>query len=293
MSDGTEGNLKVPSQIFRWFEKMKNNYENSVQSVLSRFEDYNNKQQLRIDNGNKEHIENLKSVHNSQIMQNKNNIDQLHQDINYYKEQISQQQKTIEQLNSRYDAVMACLINEKTNNEVDYKNTFENDDFFTEIKTELPTPSTNVDLSDKAKTSNNTSYDQVHRQTIDTAHNEETSVHHKNNFSVSHSVRNDEVTTNESLFDQAIALRNSEDYSHAFELFKQAADNNHSQSMGAMGRSYFLGEGVEENQKLGLAWLIKAAECNLPQAISRVEHFKEHEPELYQFSLDLVATKQI
>ena len=67
----------------------------------------------------------------------------------------------------------------------------------------------------------------------------------------------------------------------AFPLFQQAALNGHVKAMGAMGRAYFLAEGIDENQTLGLAWLINAAEQKLPQAISRVEQLKQQKPELY------------
>jgi TPR repeat protein len=51
--------------------------------------------------------------------------------------------------------------------------------------------------------------------------------------------------------------------------------------MGALGRAYFLAEGVDENQTLGLAWLINAADLGLPQALKRVEQLKAADPFLY------------
>ena len=58
-----------------------------------------------------------------------------------------------------------------------------------------------------------------------------------------------------------------------------------------MGRSFFLGEGTEEDHTTGLAWLIHAANQELPQAIDRVKHFQENDPELYQQAL--VLTEQL
>jgi len=277
MSDGTEGNLKVPSQIFRWFERMKSNYENSVQSVLSKFEEYNDKQQLRIDNGNKEHIESLKDAHNSQIAQNQKNISQLHDDVIYYKQQITQQQKTIEQLNSRYDAVMACLINEKTSNGAEFKNTFDSDDFFTSSKSELPKPT--VDMIEKDEDINHSESDNP---------NQDPYYSEGFNSTLEQPLTEDKLNQ---LFTEAVALRSKGNSSDAFQLFKQLSSYHHAQSMGAVGRSYFLGEGVEENHKLGLLWLLKAAKLNLPQAINRVEHYKNNEPELYRLAKNLLETE--
>ncbi|MCO4798815.1 MAG: sel1 repeat family protein [Colwelliaceae bacterium] len=272
MSDGTnESNVKVPSQIFRWFEKMKTNYETSVQSVLSRFEDYNNKQQSRLDDANQQHLDDLKSAHKAQAQESQNNIKQLHEDIDYYKQQIAQQQHTIEQLNTRYDAVMTCLITEKSNNDSNIKNIFENDVFVTQNETELPI-SDNKNNLNKSYEEEKSSYDDYQENTSP-LHNED--------------------IDNETAFEQALELRNAENFEQAFYLFQQNANNNHAKSMGAMGRSYFLAEGVDENQELGLAWLIKAANLNFPQAVSRVEHYKTNEPELYQSAINLLETNQI
>ena len=108
-----EDNQKVPSQIFRWFEKMKSNYEQNVQSVLQRFEEYSHSQQLRIDQANQSTIDNLKLSHQKHLNQQNTQIRQLTDDVSYYKAQIANQQKIIEQLNSRYDGVMSCLLTEK------------------------------------------------------------------------------------------------------------------------------------------------------------------------------------
>ena len=101
---------KVPSQVFRWFEKMKSNYEQSVQGVLQRFEQYSHSQQLRIDHANQSNIDNLKQSHQKLLSLQNDQINQLGHDVKYYKEQMAKQQQTIEQLNGRYDAVMAVYL---------------------------------------------------------------------------------------------------------------------------------------------------------------------------------------
>ena len=91
------------------------------------------------------------------------------------------------------------------------------------------------------------------------------------------------------LFSQAVIMRQEEENEKAFFLFEQAAKRGHSKAMGAMGRSYFLGEGIEEDQMQGLAWLINAAELNLPPAVTRVKYFQENNADLYQEALILSA----
>ena len=109
----SQENQKVPSQVFRWFEKMKSNYEQSVQGVLQRFEQYSHSQQLRIDHANQSNIENLKQSQQKLLSLQNDQINQLNDDVKYYKEQMAKQQQMIEQLNGRYDAVMSCLLTEK------------------------------------------------------------------------------------------------------------------------------------------------------------------------------------
>jgi TPR repeat protein len=262
----SEDSQKVPSQVFRWFEKMKNNYEQSVQGVLQRFEQYSHKQELRIDQANQSHIDNLKQVHQQNIDQQNSQISQLSLDINYYKEQIAKQQQTIEQLNGRYDTVMSCLLSEKKK-DINIKDVFSDEDFVEEPSKFIK----NIeDIEDKPQF-HSTKSDDSPQETTKEVIEAETAL----------------KTDDNELFDQAILKRQSGDIEQAFQLFEQAAKLGHAKSMGAMGRSFFLGEGTEENHTTGLAWLIHAANQALPPAIDRVKHFQENDPELYQQALML------
>lgn len=267
--------MKVPSQIFRWFEKMKNNYEHSVQSVLSRFEQYNLAQQDRIDNANKDHINSLKDAHDKHLQQNQSTINQLHKDIDYYKQQIANQQQTIAQLNSRYDAVMSCLLAKKTSN-INVKDIFDSEDFITNSDVELPAHE-HLSTSDVIST-DNANVEPTTHLTDDSVDSDETLPSQR---------------SADDLFELALEHRNNQELTIAFDLFSQAAAQNHAQSMGALGRSYFLGEGVEEDHIRGLAWLIRAAELALPQAIKRVEHFEFHDPELFLSASELAKSDHI
>ena len=259
---------KVPSQVFRWFEKMKNNYEQSVQGVLQRFEQYSHSQQLRIDHANQSNIDNLKQSHQKLISLQNDQINQLSHDVKYYKEQMAKQQQTIEQLNGRYDAVMSCLLTEKRK-DIDIRDIFSDDDF---VKNEPNEFIENIEDTDMSVT---TSESDIYTEHINTDEEK----------SIIHNIESAQLDID--LFDQAILKREKGDIVQAFQLFEQAAKLGHAKSMGAMGRSFFLGEGTEEDHSMGLAWLIHAANQDLPQAITRVKHFQESEPELYEEALTL------
>lgn len=228
---------KVPSQVFRWFEKMKNNYEQSIQQVLNRFENHTYNQQERIDNAYAENIHSLRHINESQQTQNNARIHDLQQDIIFFKSQITLQQKTIEQLNTRYDAVMKCLL--AGNPLTPHAYFADHEKIISEIDAEF-----NVKLSDISES-------------------------------------NSEIEDINDIFEQAITDRDNKNTEQAFSLFQQAAEQGHSKAMGAMGRCYFLGEGCDSNPVIGLAWLINAAEAGLPQAINRVEQFKQEDEDIY------------
>jgi len=259
-------NLKVPSQIFRWFERMKNNYEQSVQVVLKRFENYHEKQQQHIDQSNKAHINSLNQAHlNLSAIQN-NQIEQLQNDVQYYRQQLSKQQAINEQLNSRYDAIMGGLLTEKRK-DISIKEIFTENDFIEEQSTELLTKSEDHESNNNSSTSEENN-EQHFSQCVPSQDNLDTE-------------------NGEQLFDQAILQRQIGESEQAFVLFKQAAKQGHIKAMGAMGRSILLGEGKQEDQYIGVAWLINAANHNLSQAIDRVKHFQENDPELYLEALEL------
>ena len=191
----SDDNLKVPSQVFRWFEKMKHNYENSVQIVLRQFETFTTAQQERVDCANQELISNLKSMHSEQHQQSQDTILHLKNDIDYYKQQVTQQHQTIEQLNTRYDAMMSCLLAEKRK-DIDIKDIFAEDDVVSAQNTQK-----NSDL-------NILNQDLIHQSP------------------------NDE---SDDIFEQAMIHRSKDEHEKAFSLFQQASQNGHIKAMGAMG----------------------------------------------------------
>ncbi len=253
---------KVPSQIFRWFERMKESYDQSIQNTLTKFESYSSQQQDRIDTSHKAEIEHLKNMNEKQSDLYNKQIEQLHKDVNYYRQQLEKQQQTIDDLNTRYDTVLRCMLPNKQPNNI--KDIFSEHDFLSPIDEEITD-----DIDYKSTNTSEITYENTKTQFEPT------------------SIVSDEKTINNEfppdlLFDQAIQKRNKSEYSQAFMLFEKAAKLGHAKSMGAMGRSYFLGEGIDEDQCTGLAWLINAANLELTQAVKRVEHFATTAPELYE-----------
>lgn len=254
---------KVPSQIFRWFEKMKANYEQSVQAVLAQFEQFTREQQTRIDKSNQAHIDDLKTCQQQQQQQSQAHIQQLQKEIGYYQQQIAQQQQQISELNDRYDSIVSVLLTNKNNHQI--KDIFTSQTFLTENDDDLFNP---IKIKAQPKST---------KESVTSANSENLA-------------NRDTVQSNseaENLYQQALSYRDNQQHDCAHELFVLASELNHAKAMGALGRCYFLGEGVEKHPEQGLVWLIKAAELNLPQAVSRVEQYKENDPQLFDKAIAL------
>jgi len=259
MSDETQ---KAPSQIYKWFERMKESYELSLKNTLKKFESYNIQQQKRIDNAYNTHIEHLKDINEKQVIQFNKQIEQLHKDVNYYRQQIDKQQHIINESTTRNDNILRCMLTNKSPNNI--KDIFSEHDFLTPIGNDIENH-----IEDELKEDSTEMVD----ESFSTLQHESIKTYQPETVK--------EINQDE-LFDQAIQKRAEGENVEAFLLFEQSAKLGHAKSMGAMGRSFFLGEGTDEDQCLGLAWLINAAHLKLPQAIDRVKHFADKEPDLYQ-----------
>jgi len=251
----SDKSTKVPSQIFRWFEKMKTNYEQSIHQVLKRYEQFTKAQQERVDNANQAHLEDLKKQHQAQLAQQEAQISQLTKDVAFYKNQIETQHATITDLNKRYDTVMHYLLAEKQTKSR-FRDIIEEEDHSTDdiISSQLDGPESDP---------NNTNVVNI---TDETKHN---------------------TSDHEAVYQEALSTRKRGDLNKAFDLFEQAATLGNANAMGALARSYFLAEGCPEDELLGLAWLIEAANNGLPKAISRLAQFEEEDPELVAHARNL------
>jgi len=272
--------MKIPSQIVEWFEKMKGDYEQSVQSVLDRFERNNTDQQKRYDQAMLENFSNLKQANKAQREQYDKQVSQLQLDVTYYKQQVAQQQQAIMQLNTRYDAVVnSLLVGNKEHSDikdiisedmfvepVEHKTIAEDSVASKQIISKI-TPVTSAENSNELNVTDKTLNYNVVPSAMEPANKAK------------------ELDASNTLFEQALLYREKNEFELSFSLFEQAAQSGHLKAMGAMCRSYFLGEGIEEDHTIGLAWLIKAAGQELPRAVSKVKQFQENEPDLYQQAL--------
>ena len=264
----SDDNRKVPSQVFRWFEKMKNNYEHNIQTVLQQFELFSANQQARLDKSNQQHIANLKQVHQAQLEQNQANSARLHNEIEFYKQQIASQQLSIEQLNQRYDTVITCLFSDNQ------KHLNIKDIFSTDVESQGQAELMNTPLVRDNQSAR--SAPEPVAASLDTQVNEFESPMGRKSY--------------DDQFSEAVQQRQLGNTALAFQSFLRLAKAGYPKAMGAMGRCYFIAEGIEEDHAMGLAWLICAAKLELPQAISRVEHFQQSDPALYQQAQDLAET---
>ncbi len=254
--------LKIPAQVFRWFEKMKNHYDQNIQNVLEKFKEQSEKQQQRIDKTQQNYIDDLKKTHQQQLAQSQQIIDDLKNEVAYFKSQLSLQQQSIEQLNTRYDAVMTCVLKEQSKQH-NIKDIFAIDDF---LSAEESPP-----IVEKTLSTNENNDDVI-------VHAEE-----NNTTTSTKPLSSDEIV------EQAITHRQSGATEKAFALFLRAAELNNVKAMAAIGRAYFLAEGVEENHLQGLIWLIKAANKDHIPAQKRVKYFQDNEPMLYQQAQAILA----
>jgi len=252
---------KVSSQVFKWFERMKASYDHSIQNVLAQFESNNQLQQKRIDEVHLQHIAQLQRNNEQLSKQYESQIEQLNKDVDYYRQQIDKHQKTIESFNTRYDSVIQYVLTTKPENNI--KDIFADDDFLTP---------TNQSITEK----------NIPTHAIPPSKSKVDTDNHSSTLTFNKEPLESSFPSQDQLFDQAILQRKNGACEQAFILFEQAAKRGHVKSMGAMGRSFFLGEGTEEDPVLGLAWLINAANNQLPQAIDRVKHFAENDPSLYE-----------
>lgn len=250
----TNEKLSIPSQVFKWFEKMKSNYERNIVSVLDRFERTTKEQQKRVDDLHLSAMENLSDSHEALVNSQQQQIEQLKKDIHFYQTQVSQQQQMIDQLNQRYDTVIAKLFIDSNSS------------------------NTLKDIEDV-----------VTKPTFDDKDNEQSFITKLLNEATEPVPQNQNSRENKSniedYFQQAMLHREQKEYTQAVEYFEKAAELKHAKAMGALGRAYFLAEGVDENPVMGLHWLIKAAEHGLPQAQARVDFYKENEPDLYYLAI--------
>ena len=70
------------------------------------------------------------------------------------------------------------------------------------------------------------------------------------------------------LFNEALALRDAEEFKAAIPLLKEAAEFGHEGAMSLLGSCYLMGEGIPENGKEAVRWLEKSIELGYEGSVS-------------------------
>jgi hypothetical protein len=273
----TEQKAKVPSQFFQWFDSLKQGYESSINKLFSRVEAVNeehNKQlktayHEQIDDLKKsyqDHLHSLKDNHQSQTMQTDQRIAQLEKDAKFYQQQIQRQNQTIDKLNDRYDTVIFALKDKMDHHELE--------NVVKDISpSENNQPSLNHDEQQQSEINAQSQNEQPNETLAEVEEAEE------------HSTNEPEKQKIVDILKQAFKARQAEDFELAYSLFYTAANQGDEKAMGAIGRAYFVGEGVAADKPTGLAWLILAAQYQFEPAVKKLQSAQQKSPELYQKAL--------
>jgi len=311
----TEQKTKVPAQFFQWFESLKQGYENSINKLFNRVEKVNedHKKQIKtvyqsqIDDLKKsyqEHLQSLKSNYQQQTEQSQKRIKQLENDAQFYQQQFKRQNQTIDKLNDRYDAVIFAL-----------KDKMDHKELANVIKDISPqsAPSLPATKSEESDGENHQPFDHSAQSTATTpstaepsqdsqvsdnmqspATNELDKTPHSNEAQLKQdsAIDNKKVAEQTSeqvneLVNLAFTARKDQRFEQAYELFYSAAMSGDAKAMGAIGRAHFVGEGVNTDKSLGLAWLILAANNQFEPAMKKVHSAQTKSPELYAKALEL------
>lgn len=207
----------------------------------------------RVEALKKQHTDEMKSVYDSQVANLQAHIKALEQNNAFYQQQISHQQHTIEQLNQRYDTVMHQLNRVSKQAEAEK-------DVTPKI---VPEPASPPEASFKPTPK------------------------------VTHKTSNRRQIDAEKLFKKAHEARHKEDFILAADYFEQSAMLGNAKAMGALGRAYFVAEGVEKDLEKALAWLYIAAQNEFEPAQLKLAQLKEKYPQLYLEALAQVELLNI
>ncbi|NQZ07343.1 MAG: hypothetical protein HRT35_09310 [Algicola sp.] len=296
----TEQKTKVPGQFFQWFDSLKQGYENSIHKLFNRVEQVNedHKQQLKtvyqgqIDGLKKsyqDHLHSLKDNHQAQTDQSGSQIRQLEKDAQFYQDQIKRQNQTIDKLNDRYDAVIFALMDNMDRQSLENmikdispadkeKLSFHLDNTSEEDAPALPQQRAQQTGQQEAQQA---APQQAQKSTEPAP--EPTPEHQAQT-----AAEIDKQITQ--ALQQAFDARQAQQFELAYELFLTAARAGDGKAMGAIGRAYFVGEGVKLDKATGLAWLMRAAEHQFEPARSKVKSAQSKSPELYQAAKDIAET---
>ncbi len=270
---------KIPGTLFRWFDDLRRAYETSMNTMFKRVEQVKDQHKLDVETQYKLHIKMLEKKHQQQLkqfavhykqmmVQNKQAMQKLEQDTEFYQQQITAQQATIAKLNSRYDAVILALKEKEQLAEKD----------ITPSQVALQQAQHMAESDTEAAEK-----EAVEQESIETP----LPTAHETHVTIEKTASSNKNQDIEKILNQAFAARNDKDVNLAAELFTQAAYLGNEKAMGALGRCYCIGEGVEKSLEQGLAWLHLAAEFNFEPAQIKINQAKSKTPEALEKAIQL------
>ncbi|WP_017445099.1 tetratricopeptide repeat protein [Gayadomonas joobiniege] len=207
----------------------------------------------RVETLKQAHTDELKQQYDAQLKHLQSHIKKLEQDAQFYQQQLSEQQQTIKQLNERYDTVMHALASQHR----------------------APLPSKDITpVADKIESMQVPTADKTDKPKIQAA-----------NTQLAQDIQK--------ALNHALKSREQQDYISAADYFEQAALLGCTQAMGALGRAYFIAEGVAKDIEKGLAWLLLAAEHGFVPAQQKLPPLQNKYPQAYQDALEQVEIIKI
>ncbi|WP_199608588.1 tetratricopeptide repeat protein [Flocculibacter collagenilyticus] len=270
---------KVPMHLFSWFEGLKDSYDASFNKLFGRFEKYQQEQTERFSYTHDKTLKALEASHQNNVealsQSHHSKIELLQNQVEFYQHQIMNQSQTIDKLNARYDAIILALKDKLNDAElagVIKDISPENASLENGINTSSEIHSVSLEQSEPSIPVNN---NHVEHATAE-------SNTHTNSL---HQISSEPLSIKEILL-QAKTAREASEFVKAVTLYESAANQGNAQAMGALGRAYFMGEGVEKNRETGLAWLICSARCGFQPAQKKVESARANN---YEFFLQCEA----
>ncbi|MCJ8269888.1 MAG: hypothetical protein MJK04_10860, partial [Psychrosphaera sp.] len=221
-----------------------------------------------------DHLHSLKDSHQAQTDQSGSQIRQLEKDAQFYQDQIKRQNQTIDKLNDRYDAVIFALMDNMD------RQSLENvmKDISPADKEKLSFHLDNASEDDTPALTQQTGQQSVQQAAPEPALEQQPQTAAEVDKQITQALQ------------QAFDARQTQQFEQAYELFLTAARAGDGKAMGAIGRAYFVGEGVKLDKATGLAWLMRAAEHQFEPARSKVKSAQSKSPELYQAAKDIAET---
>ncbi|NTS77968.1 sel1 repeat family protein [Catenovulum sp. SM1970] len=248
---------KIPGTVFRWFDDLRRAYETSLNTMFKRVEKVKDDHKDDIERQYQARMQDMQAQYQAQLNAIEKGHDAEIKALNHHLEKLENDSVFYQKQILTQQETLAQL-----NNRYDAVILALRDKESQTISSELAKDITPTPLAIPSN-------DECHDDEEESATKEQQRV----DF--------------EEIVNQAYQARNENNYELAVELFQQAALSGHAKAMGALGRAYFVGEGIEKNIELAVAWLHLAATNGFEPAGKKLEALINKVPEQYQHGLKL------